>query len=99
MSSGSKKCPKCGIVNFATEEACKRCATALKDAFLKEYKVLTQRDDLLLGGKFDPATLEQRLNAYAAQRWRVISIAIGEYQGGFGKRDEIVVVLERDSIP
>ena len=98
MSSSNKKCPQCGMVNFATEEVCKRCGTALRNAFLKEYKVLTQRDDLLRGGKFDPETLEQRLNAYAAHRWRVISIAIGEYQGGFSKRDEIVVILERDSV-
>jgi hypothetical protein len=27
----SKKCPRCGLINFAAEEACKRCGVALDD--------------------------------------------------------------------
>lgn len=33
---------------------------------MKEYKVLTQKDKWF-SGKFDPANLEQAINAYASQ--------------------------------
>ena len=37
-----------------------------------EYKVLT-KEDRRWTGKFSPATLEQTLNSYAAEGWRVVS--------------------------
>ena len=37
-----------------------------------EYKVLTQQDRRW-SGKFTPENLEQTLNSYAAEGWRVVS--------------------------
>ena len=69
---------------------------ARKPPRIKEYKVLTQRDTWF-AGTFDPAKLEQALNACAAQGWHVISVAtvpIPEAAGG--QRDELIVVMGRD---
>ncbi|MGB7925548.1 MAG: DUF4177 domain-containing protein [Pyrinomonadaceae bacterium] len=91
----SKKCPQCGLPNFADAETCKRCDTNLKSVWMKEYKVLTQKD-LFLAETFDPQKLEERLNAYAAERWRVISIASSKVFAFVGAREELVIILERD---
>ena len=37
-----------------------------------EYKVLT-KEDRRWTGKFSPENLEQMLNSYAAEGWRVVS--------------------------
>jgi hypothetical protein len=62
---------------------------------LKEYKVLTQKDKWF-SKKFDPEKLEEALNAYAEQGWKVVTSATAEFPGFGGKREELVVVLERD---
>ena len=63
---------------------------------MKKYKVLTQKDKWF-SSKFDPEKLEQALNAYAEQGWRVISCASGDFPGVFGAaRNEIIIILERD---
>lgn len=62
---------------------------------MKEYKVLTQKDKWF-SGKFDPERLEQAINAYAAQGWRVISCATAKIPGFTATREEMIVVLERD---
>jgi hypothetical protein len=62
---------------------------------MKEYKVLTQKDKWF-SGKFDPEKLEQALNGYAAQGWRVISCASAKISGFGGNREEMIVILERD---
>jgi len=62
---------------------------------MKEYKVLTQKDKWF-GGKFDPEKLEQAMNAYAAQGWRVITCATAQIPSFSGNREEMIVVLERD---
>ena len=63
---------------------------------MKEYKILTQKDKWF-SGKFDPSRLEAALNAYAEQGWRVVTSATAEFAGFVGgKRDEMVIVLERD---
>jgi hypothetical protein len=41
-----------------------------------EYKVLTQQDRRW-SGKFSPETLEQTLNSYAAEGWRVVATVPG----------------------
>jgi hypothetical protein len=64
---------------------------------LKQYKVLTQKDRFW-GGKFDPEKLEQALNAYAEQGWRVISAATATFPTLTGSRDEMIVLLERDQV-
>ena len=63
---------------------------------MKEYKVLSQKDKWF-SGKFDPETLENALNAYAQQGWRVVSITTATINAFIGNnREELVVVLERD---
>ena len=61
-----------------------------------EYKVLSQKDKWF-SGKFDPAMLEQALNAYAEQGWRVVSCATADIPSAFGaNRQEFITILERE---
>lgn len=61
-----------------------------------EYKILSQKDKWF-SGKFDPAMLEQALNAYAEQGWRVVSCATADIPSAFGaNRQEFITVLERE---
>ncbi len=62
---------------------------------MKKYKVFPQRDNKWITGPFDPEKLEQELNAYAEQGWRVISCTAGQFFVG-GYRNEIIVILEKD---
>ncbi len=59
-----------------------------------EYKVLTQKDKWF-SGKFDPAKLEEAMNAYADQGWRAIAVTTASIPGFGGNREELIVVLER----
>lgn len=69
---------------------------AKKTVRIKEYKVLTQRDERF-GGTFDPAKLEQVLNAYAAQGWHVVSVAPISFANAAGEpRTETIAILGRD---
>ena len=62
---------------------------------IKQYKVLTQKDKWF-SGKFDPAKLEEALNAYAEQGWVVKATATASIPGLMSaNRDELVVILER----
>ncbi len=62
----------------------------------KEYKVLTQKDKWF-SGKFDPMILEQALNSYAQQGWRVVTAVTAEIPGWFSNtREECIVILERE---
>jgi Domain of unknown function (DUF4177)/GYF domain 2 len=63
---------------------------------IMQYKVLTQKDKWF-SGKFDPEKLEGAINSYAAQGWRVCGVATASFPGFGGNRDEMVVVMERDS--
>lgn len=60
-----------------------------------QYKVLTQKDRFF-SGKFKPETLETALNGYASEGWRVIGVATGEIGAGFGNREEMIFILERE---
>lgn len=63
---------------------------------MKEYKVLTQKDKWF-SGKFDPDLLEQAINAYAEQGWRVVTAATASFPSLLnGNRDEMVIIMERD---
>jgi hypothetical protein len=60
-----------------------------------EYKVLT-KEDRRWSGKFSPETLEDTLNSYAAEGWRVVS--------GFAvsspwtlSTSQVMVLLERET--
>jgi len=62
---------------------------------VKLYKVLTQKDRFF-AGKFDPEKLEAAMNSYAAEGWRVISVATAEIPSMGRSRDELITVMERD---
>jgi hypothetical protein len=60
-----------------------------------EYKILTQKDKWF-SGKFDPERLEQALNAYARQGWRLRGMATASIPGFVSaNREELIFVLER----
>lgn len=61
-----------------------------------EYKVLT-REKLWFSGEFNPAGLEEALNSYAQQGWRLKSTQVLTVTGPGpeGTREELVVILER----
>ncbi len=60
-----------------------------------QYKVLSQKDKWFTG-KFDPMVLEQALNAYAQQGWRVIGCATADIAGFGAARQEFITLLERE---
>ena len=62
---------------------------------MKEYHVLTMKGKWF-SGKFDPQKLQEALNAYAQQGWRLISCATADIPGFGSARQEFVAVLERD---
>lgn len=64
---------------------------------MRQYKVLSQKDKWF-SGKFDPEALENALNAYAKQGWRVVSSVTASMSGllATANREEIVIILERD---
>ena len=69
---------------------------AKKPVRLKEYKVLTQRDERFAGA-FAPEKLEPVLNAFAAQGWHVVSVAtVSVPDAAGGSRSEMIAVLGRD---
>ena len=59
-----------------------------------EYMVLTQKDRVF-GGKFNPLQLQEALNGFARQGWRVVEAATTTFPGFSGNREEIVFILER----
>ncbi|MBM3714007.1 MAG: DUF4177 domain-containing protein [Actinobacteria bacterium] len=62
---------------------------------MKEYKVLTQKDRFF-AGKFDPEKLENAINSYASEGWRVIAATTASIPSLGGSREELIVVLERE---
>jgi hypothetical protein len=63
---------------------------------VKEYKVLTQKDRWF-GGKFEPLKIEQALNAYAQEGWRLAAATTAQFPAVFsGGRDELIMILERE---
>jgi hypothetical protein len=67
-----------------------------KEIIMKKYKVLTQKDKWF-SGKFDPEKLEQAINAYAEQGWKVVSCATADIPGFGTARQEFITILERDA--
>ena len=63
---------------------------------MKEYKVLTQKDKWF-SGKFDPEKLQNALNSYAEQGWRVVSSFSADIPALFGAaRQEAIIIMERE---
>jgi hypothetical protein len=63
---------------------------------MKEYHVLTMKDKWF-SGKFDPQKLQDALNAYAQQGWRLVSCATADIPGFGTTRQEFIAVLEREA--
>jgi len=60
-----------------------------------EYKVLTQQDRRW-SGKFSPEALEQTLNSYAAEGWRVVStVPVGSPWSL--STSQVMILLERET--
>ena len=79
----------------ATTAAFAPAAAASATEERREYKVLTPRDKFF-DGKFDLARLEEALNHFARQGWRVKSMSTPHVKGFTGVLEEtIVVLLER----
>lgn len=63
---------------------------------LKEYKVLSKKDKWF-NGKFDVDLLENALNSYARQGWKVVSAFSADIIGIIGPASkEAIIILERD---
>jgi hypothetical protein len=60
-----------------------------------EYKVLTS-EDRRWSGKFSPENLEQALNRYAAEGWRVVSSFPVASPWSFST-SQVMVLLERET--
>jgi hypothetical protein len=95
-----KFCGKCGSTLTAEGPSTVKAAPAKKSPVvgaqseLFEYMVLTQKDRVF-GGKFNPLQLQEALNGFAQQGWRVIEAATTTFPGFSGNREELVFVLER----
>ena len=70
-------------------------ATPAASKTFYEYKVLSQKDKWF-SGKFDPMLLEQAINSYAQQGWRVIGCATADITGFGATRQEFITLLERE---
>ena len=57
-----------------------------------QYKVMTQKDKAW-GDRFDPEQLEQAINAYASEGWRVVSLTSASLGGD---RDEVVIIFGKE---
>jgi NADH pyrophosphatase NudC (nudix superfamily) len=98
-----KFCGKCGSPLTEAPAAAAPQVTAAPSAApvvvgsarqLYEYMVLTQKDRVF-GGKFNPLQLQEALNGFARQGWRVVEAATTTFPGFSGNREEIVFILER----
>lgn len=65
---------------------------------MKTYKVLTSKSKIF-GNKVDPERVEQVLNQYAAQGWKVVTVTDSIRGGSFAnaQQHELFIVLEHDA--
>ena len=59
-----------------------------------EYKVITNSNKLLRN-KISPESIEEVLNQFGSEGWKVLGVTTYEFPG-FGKRHDIVFVLGRE---
>jgi hypothetical protein len=65
--------------------------------WVRQYKILTQKDRWF-GGKFDPNRVEEALNAYAQENWRLAEAVTASFPGFFSQnREELIIILERET--
>jgi hypothetical protein len=63
---------------------------------MKQYKILTQKDRFF-GKKFNPVKIEEALNSFAEEGWELKVGATAEFPGWGGKREELILILEKES--
>jgi hypothetical protein len=59
-----------------------------------EYKVVTMKDRFF-AGKFDPEKLQEMLNSYAGEGWKLKAVTTASIPSFGGAREEIIFILER----
>ena len=59
-----------------------------------EYKVVTMKDRFF-AGKFDPEKLQEMLNSYAGEGWKLSAVTTASIPSFGGSREEIIFILER----
>jgi hypothetical protein len=57
-----------------------------------EYKVMSKKDKAW-GDKFDPEQVENAINAYASEGWRVVTMSTASLGGD---RDEVIIIFGRE---
>ena len=89
-------CPQCAHENQPDFMICENCEAPLSPQAqdqstksLKVYKVISQSDKWFTG-RFSPQSLEQALNAYADQGWKVIAVATAVFPGLVREKEEII---------
>jgi hypothetical protein len=100
------ECHRCGVIFMADVEIVEEEPAPpppKPPPGSKEYKVITQRDEFFKS-KFNPEALQNLLNTYAVEGWRVVSMTttdVGSFWGSFwskgggSSRQELIVLLER----
>ena len=64
---------------------------------MKQYKVVSQNDSAF-SGKFSPDRLEDVLNKYAKEGWRLVSTIRSQFPSMLGGiREAVVLILEKDA--
>ena len=63
----------------------------------KQYKVLSIKDGGWLA-RFDAKQMEIGLNELAQHGWHVITITTADVIGFAGKREEMIIIMERDIV-
>lgn len=102
LVQGNPFCPKC--LQRIPEDVIESWKVYPKDTpenrakEMKEYKVVGMEDSWQNGGRFDKVSLENMINHYSLQGWRVREISASKTLGLFSSlaRDELLVILERD---
>ena len=62
---------------------------------MKEYKIVTQRDKFF-GGDFDLQRLEEMLNVYASDGWKIAEVVDSSALSFLRNSDELIMILERE---
>lgn len=65
---------------------------------MKEYKVISQKDKWF-SGRFAPETIQSVLNEQARQGWELKAVTTAAREGLLhgGGKDEVILILERDT--
>jgi hypothetical protein len=114
MATKQKFCKSCGTQFVEGNPFCPKCLIRAPDEMIpkdypqdtpenrakkmREYKVIGMEDTWFNGGRFDKMSLENMLNHYALDGWKVREISASKTLGVISglARDEMIIILERD---